>query len=1078
MAKDVLIHNDNNAVGNAGIVNANHVNLSMFNGVADPLANTVNPVLAQKAGASIPNMFARMIFFSTAFESTQNINALSTYNNMISQCFDLLEMLYNRNDDIVVVPYNFQGQIQLLNGSQNSRHRELAARLSEQIGILGNAVQTIYLFVDNTGRVIGGTSPFTMVFTSPNYIFNNATTPLTQRDAGFKKYVYDMVSSLVATQALNGTPYEGFATYVSSLALGDGRDFNNDGYTMNQFNIDYPDLHTQGGIPITWYNNIALRLRPQAGFTSDFFIKSQLIAFNANTTPLVLTEGDHGNMLYYTGQYWQPHFRVMQAERTNPAPRYLPQCNNAYQHDFVTNIDFFEDKLVLVDYPIDTDHFYCPIDGLDGGKYAMLPLKPFFLQYFTEDDLVRCLNVVANGNQCTFTLLVPVFDGANKSNNITITKSYDLTNANEVFDLTAMGQFGVGISPFFKNANNYWVSAMIDAANYQIKLKFYNHGTEVEQTTNQNSTGGKVGFYDVPQFDFVQIEISNPQGVIQGRCLLMPKFDDMGNNGNQVVAYAIDFGTTNTHIAYCRGGNSFDFDNNDYEKVARYFGKLQWNDQGVLRYADDKLRVLKARQFFPQTTDMQSYDFPIRTALYSSGNQWVRMFCDASIGFHYSKEALQNNSYDTELKWNYLHNIAGAIPRQKILTYMREILWMIKCHWESDPQANHNILPIIGITYPRGPQILNDWSNAYQNIFGQIPNGYLVPMTESLAPCVDILSNNPNIRTQGYVGIDIGGGTTDILYYRDVQNGTISIGDSILFAADDLWGCGFENLGGRLRRAQQVNQFTQLALQQFQQQQAQININREILDITQINKTGKELIDTLFSDQNQSFNRLLSDGNSNNPDVEKGRTRMLIHYSAIVYHLVSWLNSNNVSVPQNIRLSGLGSKYLNMLFPDNNSITAYTRTLINTINGNNDLVQGNFSVQLTQGNPKVVTARGAAREAHTPYNLLAPQNGTKSYGVAGNNVPNPFTVNDVFNQVDNAMIFFNDFIDKYQRAVATNNRPAGIATLDDNAVNQLQQNAEGSIIAIQNDIVQRQMGNSRMDESLFVWTLKDSLWQL
>ena len=77
-----------------GVQQTSLMQLSDLNNLTDPLMN--NMAAANKAATSIPSMFARILFFRTAFQSIINPKHTdSVYAKYVSDCLDLLEDIFN-----------------------------------------------------------------------------------------------------------------------------------------------------------------------------------------------------------------------------------------------------------------------------------------------------------------------------------------------------------------------------------------------------------------------------------------------------------------------------------------------------------------------------------------------------------------------------------------------------------------------------------------------------------------------------------------------------------------------------------------------------------------------------------------------------------------------------------------------------------------------------------------------------------------------------------------------------------------------------------------------------------------------
>ena len=86
----------------AGVTKTSLMRISDLNSLNDPLS--MNAANANKAATSIPSMFARMLFFQTAFENIINpTNTQSVYAKFASDCLDLMEDLFNHNYNINIL---------------------------------------------------------------------------------------------------------------------------------------------------------------------------------------------------------------------------------------------------------------------------------------------------------------------------------------------------------------------------------------------------------------------------------------------------------------------------------------------------------------------------------------------------------------------------------------------------------------------------------------------------------------------------------------------------------------------------------------------------------------------------------------------------------------------------------------------------------------------------------------------------------------------------------------------------------------------------------------------------------------
>ena len=181
---------------------------------------------SSKMGTSIPSLFARMFLFEGAFQTLKgtDISRLRQVDSdtvLISECLDLIEFVYQHGNDpkLVIKHWNSAEQIRDLRNDGFPEHAKLAKVLEDEI-LLYPQLQDIFLFFwkDATPTnlqpqefLIGGTSPYTLAFTSPNWqrcvienrfefyrlngrpLFNpNDVESLETRDGAFKDMLYSM----------------------------------------------------------------------------------------------------------------------------------------------------------------------------------------------------------------------------------------------------------------------------------------------------------------------------------------------------------------------------------------------------------------------------------------------------------------------------------------------------------------------------------------------------------------------------------------------------------------------------------------------------------------------------------------------------------------------------------------------------------------------------------------------------------------------------------------------------------------------------------------------------------------------
>jgi hypothetical protein len=147
--------------------------------IPDTLLNQAG--LAAKAGTSIPSPFARLYLFDAAFRLVMNDlrpAQPTMYHVLVSHCLDLLELLFQAggSPDLTYRVWSRADRLNALNqkaplpNAPNRRHphRVLAKALELDMRHDLANLQTFTL-IYYKGALLGGTSPLTLVFTSPNW---------------------------------------------------------------------------------------------------------------------------------------------------------------------------------------------------------------------------------------------------------------------------------------------------------------------------------------------------------------------------------------------------------------------------------------------------------------------------------------------------------------------------------------------------------------------------------------------------------------------------------------------------------------------------------------------------------------------------------------------------------------------------------------------------------------------------------------------------------------------------------------------------------------------------------------------
>ena len=261
--------------------------------------------------------------------------------------------------------------------------------------------------------------------------------------------------------------------------------------------------------------------------------------------------------------------------------------------------------------------------------------------------------------------------------------------------------------------------------------------------------------------------------------------------------------------------------------------------------------------------------------------------------------------------------------------------------------------------------------NVYIGIWNTVKNELSIPncvitytqdTSESVAPYYDLVHQ---VVGSSFLNIDIGGGTSDFLYVIKDGAGHIthSLYSSVMYAADDLWGDGQQTLANYNKD----NGFYQYLATNIKQQTGAFNpaVLRQFTAAEQIMPKSSDLMSFLFK-HDAEFN--VSNTIKSNQDLY---TLIFIHYASIVYYVSKTINKLGIEIPEYISLTGLGSKYVNIISPVESDIKDFTKLLLENFTGKK--CPKTFVIHLP-ADRKEITARGALKSKLLQVNSLAINN--------------------------------------------------------------------------------------------------------
>lgn len=1110
------------------------------------ISDTVGGGIAlEKMGTSIPTPFARIFMFKTAFEmvnaSAAGADDNSAYGKLVSECLDFLEFIYNYGADITVKAWNVNDQINALNSSDCSGHRKLGNALERFAKDL--SVENIFL-IYYQDKLIGGTSPFTLVYTSPNWKriqnVNNAhglngnqlfpdyssaavnATPLHRRDTEFQIMLTRFYVAFRHIGNLGNTAFFRYIFNNQSVYSADARnEFNAitqmPPYSTANFANDYNYLKVGLAdvdiIGLGGANSVFIATKyvadggTVAALSDDYKIDSTVLRNGIAQEPLVLSDQGITSATYVNGQPFSEGTGICKDTTIALKDRILPGGMNI-PYPYLTEADFLQEKLIKVGYKVDTANFKMLTFGCNAADYDyLLPLRKEIFDYFSPDDFgtkpnLKIAIVEEKEDSVKVQLTIPVKCAAHPY--IELEHIYYKEDILEL--LAAPDVFSVAIFPSYKivagtvpNIYSVLISdeKKVASANY---YAIADNGINEVNVSHSNWRQTNASKYDEIEqaFDFCEISYKD------AKALLIPNFTEVNVDGGQgSTVVGIDFGTTNTYISYSTNDgaapHTLDITKQDMQVLTLNKIDLSEGNYGK-KYKDSmywspSFNSAIDREFVPLLLGNDSdVSYPFRTVTCETGDfsgaLTPQLFAHINVGFNFLKEdiILQNQSYVTSIKWDIedsANHAPLALKKNRIKAYCEQTVWMIKGKLmllKEQGYTPHSQLTVF-LTFPYTMRrttkntIEHFWKAAFDRHFGA-GKVEIKRVTESIAPYYYMIGNGGNF-TDNALNIDIGGGTTDMLF-ADIQNQNFYYTSS-RFAGNDIWGDG-EQL---VVHHQKNNGF----VLDFERKLANgdINVSDSRKDgyakYKQMVENSSDLMSYIFRyDSEFGYCSYIAES------CDKFVPILCIHIGAILYHVAQVLKEKNMEIPSTVTFSGMGSKYLHMISSNNSDIEDIVKqmlsTFINALSEGHDEIKmpRNFTVKF-QGKAKESTAQGAMLVGH---HALAMVNNYTEHSLCVYGVPTDtekLKYSDVSRYKDNLIKEF----DKFLSLFAKENNMTGFLKREfgivfrENLLSKIRRAADESFNlmskANENGENREEILGEDVNETLFFWPLKNGLFE-
>lgn len=997
-----------------------HIGETLVNTIEDPAGENAQKQITSVPSPFARMDLVRTAF--RYITSKKQLDGNTIYHRIVSEVFDIAEIFFNAEslkNKIEIIPWDAgiisitandiaikdESDLGRILKSKNKKHKLFGETLKMFLHQDRDAynfalLQQIFLINYKKGpeltNIIGGTSPATLFFSSANEdirdylkniqfgdhkVFDIDYCPLLKRNDDFKKYIYALRKNILKFSEL----FKDIDDYLN-LTL-KHKDFPNE--VKDEIREFTPSTYNSNYVAITVGSNAGFVVEiignPLRGYNQGIIVSDFEIGCSKNrdiqSKPLVLPNETFNEALKYVNGTWKPEYRAPYFDGRPLDERTLPNQEHI-KMPYLTISDFLEPYIMRIPYPMNKEKYFN--GNFNEMNYGyILPIKKELFKYFSIKDVLGTVPdgkkffelIKQAGESVEAVLRIPIKNGKY----IKFSRLYSLNqfqdhlqtpNETENKGIIAENQFGITVYPFLKtgddSAANYRVllidrdvSQLTKSNEYQ--LAFYKEtevGTKIKtvdkKTRSDKNTQPISSVYFVVDKEFDIIEIK-PNSAVGG--VLIPHFKLISEGGSEFT-FAVDFGTTNTHIEYKidRGNEQpFEITDSDFQ-----LGSLHYNNRETdillrdikLGFGAQFITELIPKEFLPDRIGRNfEHKFPIRTLIAENRPLNFRLatytLADFNIPFVYEKTDLPNNVFPTtNLKWANFRNSEDNTRR--VEAFIEKLLILIR----NKVLLNSGRLEATKIVWFYPSSMSEHRRNTLEEAWNKYTKKYISnavtpsKLSESIAPFF-YLNKRGGIQAthMPVASIDIGGGTTDIVIYT---NNTPVILTSFKFAASSLFGDGYGSSpsdNGFVNKYYAIIKDKLLSAELYELDKAMEQIKSK--------ESSQELITFFFSLES---NKNIKDGNfpisfsqmlKNDEDY---KIVFLFFYAAIIYHLASLMKAKKLGFPRYITFSGTASKLLNIADPGIGlkNLTEYTKIIFSEVysgsNINNERAGHNMTI--------------------------------------------------------------------------------------------------------------------------------------
>lgn len=615
--------------------------------------------------------------------------------------------------------------------------------------------------------------------------------------------------------------------------------------------------------------------------------------------------------------------------------------------------DFFQDNIVELQDAINTERFYCckVIDqnGNNSDVKVLLPLKKRYFEFFnynnaTFDNLLESrLNIrQVTADEYLATLTIPTARG-----NVNLQKKYSVAE-NTIVRLNGSDSLYLGVYPFVKDITNPTNNGFFRIFTYHSKritsdLKFFKDSTagmlEIKNDNNERHftkrTYNHENFQEFPKstfyalerhyFDkdknydqsadkdvnFEIIEIALIKDGFDCNALIVPKFVNKEVNGN-VGMLSVDFGTSNTNISI--GVNGANQSVSDYDSLITNAQGQQISQIGMLHKPSGNTFDFEATnygginenhflsEFMPtiiqRNHDHYKFSLPTVINLHEDviDNKCVSLVHSNIPVAYYSKGLRKMGDRPIDKPYSTFKWVGQDARKKSYATlFLDQLLLMARNTLIATGQNPANTIVVYSI-----PLSFNATErNFYETLWKALAKKYFLEInlhkiSESRAP---YYASGHHFAADSSVLLDVGGGSTDILFYQDNQ---VKATTSYAYAANALFS------GNRNQ-----NIFMKLL-------SSKVDEGNMALDMNSVEEISTLQVCDVF---NYRFAKREKDVKTAFIENTTWGYLLTLHCSAILYHA---FQNNKAILGKNVQLrnllfSGNGSKLFKLLFDIGNN---------------------------------------------------------------------------------------------------------------------------------------------------------------